>query len=252
MRVGARDPRRGPTDGVSCRTSPGSALQDPTPPTRDPGASHPAPHPGRASGAELWLVRHAEVHGDWRGRAYGDLDVPLSAAGEARSRELAPRLAELRPTVLLASPLARARALGELVAESSGLALRTVPDLREIHRGDWQGRLVKELVSEDREDVASFYANPWEWRGHGGEADRELRTRAWRALEPYLEEDARLVVLTHYNVIRVLIASALGSDPASSFALRVDPGRVCHLRDGPHGWELHATNLAEPRTETTA
>ena len=47
-----------------------------------------------ASWTRLFLVRHGAVERAWRGRIYGDLDVPLSAAGEAQARRIA---AILRP-----------------------------------------------------------------------------------------------------------------------------------------------------------
>lgn len=205
-------------------------------------------HPGTGSGAELWLVRHAEVREDWQGRAYGDLDVPLSLAGEERTRALAPLLAALGPTRVLASPLSRARLLGAAVARCAGLELELDDNLREVHRGRWQGRAVRELQEELPEEVAAFYADPWAWRGHGGECDRDVSERAWRAVERGLADGAgaRLCVATHYNVIRVLAAGALGIPAAASFAFRVDPGRASLLVDRADGWHLLRSNVETP------
>jgi broad specificity phosphatase PhoE len=215
----------------------------------DPARAIPVgfePHPGARTGVHLWLARHAEVHGDWRGRAYEGLDVPLSPDGEAWTRELAARLAELAPARVLSSPLKRALELGRQVAELSGAPLEVEPGLAEIRRGSWQGRAVEDLYREDPAAIEAFYADPWSWCGHGGECDATLAARAWPALEARLEPGGPVVVATHYNVIRVIVACALGVPPARSFALRVDPGRLVLLHDGPEGWRLLTANTDHP------
>ena len=208
----------------------------------------PQRHPGFASGTRLWLLRHAEVDAAWQGRAYGDLDVPLSDEGRRVTADLATAFAPLRSRRILTSPLSRARELGEALAEATGAPLETLEGLREIHRGSWQGRPVEELEREEGEAVRAFYADPWTYTGHGGECDRDILTRAWPAVERAVvgPPGGEVVLTTHYNVIRVLAARLLGLDPARSFALRIDPGRGMLLVDGPLGWELQATNTAEP------
>jgi broad specificity phosphatase PhoE len=199
------------------------------------------------------------VHEDWQGVAYGDLDVPLSSAGEARTEELAADLAELGPDLVLSSPLERARRLGEALAARSGAPLRITPDLREIHRGSWQGRSVGDLHARSQEDVRAFYADPWTWRGHGGESDELLAARVRRPLAEALDgaggtagAPGRIVVTTHYNVIRVLAACALGIPSARSFAFRVDPARVSLLVDEVDGWHLLGSNVHRPRPRAGA
>ena len=208
---------------------------------------HPGFHPGTGSGAQVLLVRHAEVHEDWRGKAYGSLDVPLSAAGEERTRALGDHLGTLAPDALLGSPLERARLLAERVRAASALDVTYDDGLREIDRGRWQGLTVADLHERHADDVEAFYADPWRWRGHGGEADEDVHARAWRPLDAALSSGRRrIVVATHYNVLRVVTASALGTPPDRSFALRVDTGRAVLLVDGPQGWELERSNALWP------
>jgi len=218
-------------------------------PTRPP--DNPAPHAGRGTGALVWLVRHAEVADEWRGKAYGGLDVPLSPAGEERTLELARDLAALPPDALLSSPLQRARRLADAVANSIGLPPSLHDGLREIDRGEWQGLTVRDLHARHADDVAAFYRDPWSWRGHGGESDEDVVARAWPPLEAALGVSRVLVVATHYNVLRTLTASALAVPPVRSFALRVDKGRAVLLRDAPAGWELLASNARHPGRSTT-
>jgi broad specificity phosphatase PhoE len=56
-----------------------------------------------------------------------------------------------------------------------------------------------------------------------------------------------LALAAHYNVIRVLVARAIGIAPAHSFRLRVDLGAVTVLADDPGGWRLLRANVRGPR-----
>lgn len=220
---------------------------------------HPAPLPGRGTGSAIWLIRHGEVAEEWHGVAYGNLDVPLSPAGLERTAELGESFGALPPDRVLASPLSRARQLGQAVAERAQVPLEIHPALAEIHRGTWQSIPVSELYARHPEDVADFYANPWEWRGHQGEADVDVYGRTAALVDELLagagapgdpktphRPQRTLVLATHYNVVRVITAAAMGISPARSFSLRVDTGRAVKLVDGPSGFELHHTNVLAP------
>lgn len=203
-------------------------------------------------GTRVWLLRHAEVHADWRGVAYGDLDVPLSEAGAVHTRVLGERFGALAPVEVACSPLARARALGEAVAAAAQAPLAVAPGLRELFRGRWQGRARTALESECEGEVAAYYDDPWTFDGHGGETDRAIAARAWPELEARVRRHPgdTVVLCTHYNVIRVLLAKALGVPPAASFGLRVDPGAGALLVDGPEGWLLAHLNIEDPSAAT--
>lgn len=208
----------------------------------------PSRRSATATGTRVWLVRHAEVEAAWRGRAYGDLDVPLSADGRARTLELAERFAALAPDAVWCSPLTRALELGRAIAARLQTGLDVRDELREIHRGRWQGLPVTEIEERFPDEVRAFYADPWTFRAHGGECDAQVAARAGRALDDVLALHAGGVVVlaTHYNVVRVLAAGALGIPPERSFALRVDPGRSVLLVDGPERWLLSGSNVWDP------
>ena len=205
---------------------------------------------GAGAGSRLWLIRHAEVHEDWHGVAYGQLDVPLSEEGRRASRKLAAAVAALEPDHLLSSDLQRARVVAQSAARILGRESELVPELREVDRGTWQGRKGDEVRTTAPKDVEAFYADPWRWRGHGGESDELLFARARTPIERALQSSApvTIVACTHYNVIRVLVGRALGIAPARTFGVRVDPGRCVLLEDAASGWVLRHSNVATPRS----
>ncbi len=208
---------------------------------------HPGQHRGFRSGAWVWLLRHGEVHEDWQGRAYGGMDVPLSAQGERDTQAAIEAFSSIAIERVVSSNLARARRLGEGIAAGTGAALSVSAGLAEIQRGRWQGLSIADLSRERGEELAGFYDDPWNFDQHGGETDRNVLERAWPLVERALEGRPKIVAITcHYNVVRVLLTRMLGLEPRVSFRLRIDLSGACLLHDGPDGWRLLRSNVKGP------
>lgn len=244
----------GPTDPSPGQTS----APAPLPPTL--GAPYRAeapggPHRGRGcgSGVTLWLFRHAEVEETFHGTIYGSANVPLSAAGHEQTESVAQAFAHLEFARVLSSDLDRARALGARLAELTGRRLELHGELRELHRGSWQGLGKTELHRDRGHEIAAWFQDPWDYRGHRGESEFDVFDRAWSILGPRLEEarsaaDPRpIAVCAHFNVVRILLARCLGIPAAESFRLRIDLASACALVDTPRGWHLSAANVRSPR-----
>lgn len=210
-------------------------------------------HPGFESGAGVWLLRHGEVREDWQGRVYGGLDVPLSEAGRGDTAAAARIFGALPLRRVLASTLQRARALGEALSEVSGAPLELDAGLCEVQRGRWQGLASAEMHARHPAEVAAYYSDPWSFCDHGGESDCAVLARAWPAFERAVRavEGGLLAVACHYNVLRVLIARALGIAPEHSFRVRIDLAAACYLVDAPGGWVLERANVRRPAQRRT-
>ncbi|MBI5433720.1 MAG: histidine phosphatase family protein [Planctomycetes bacterium] len=206
------------------------------------------PHPGFGTGTELWLFRHGEVHADWHGRAYGGMDVPLSERGIADTAERVRDFGALPFRKVISSNLARARRLGEGLAEVRGLDLEVTAELAEIQRGEWAGKSIQKLYESEPDTVAGYFADPWSFAIPKGENDRDVFLRAWPAVERAVRAGAGglVAVTSHYNVIRVLTAYLLGLEPRDSFRIRVDLSCAVALRDERTGWRLLRSNVRTP------
>lgn len=216
----------------------------------DPNAPRPEPARSTSTSTRVWLVRHAEVHDDWQQRAYGALDVPLSDDGVCQTTDLAARFAWLPIASVACSNLMRALAMGRAIAESTHAPLAIDPRLKEVSRGNWQGLPTSEFRALWAADAAAFTADPWRWKGHGGESDADLFARGWPVV---LERCASarggdVVIASHFNLIRALVTGALGWPGHESFAFRTETARACLLVDSPSGWVLAARNVDDPRT----
>ncbi|THF57671.1 alpha-ribazole phosphatase family protein [Pseudothauera rhizosphaerae] len=149
---------------------------------------------------ELHLIRHPRPDVP-PGTCYGQRDVGLAeppAETAARLRPLLPAAYELH-----ASPLARAR----LLAEELG---RPQLDgrLKEIHFGDWEGRLFSTLGAA----LDEWAHDPLGFRAPGGESAREMSTRVLHWLDGLLASAPQrpVVVVAHGGPLRAIAGHLLG------------------------------------------
>src|SRR2546421_645446 len=94
----------------------------------------------------LILVRHGESEWNRISRYQGQADAPLSELGLRQAEALGQRLALEKIDAIYASPLQRALRTAEAIARFHP-RVPVIQDtaLYEIHHGDWQGLLAKEV-----------------------------------------------------------------------------------------------------------
>lgn len=220
----------------------------------DPDAPRAPRAPSTGRPARVWLVRHAEVHEDWQESAYGDLDVPLSEAGVAETQEMAARFREIPVVSVASSHLMRALHMGRSIAENVRAPLAIEPALREVSRGSWQGLPTSEFRARWAADADSFRADPWRWKGHGGESSADLFERAWPVLlaQAATARGGDVVIASHFNLIRALITGALGLSGHQSYKFKIETARACLLVDDGRGWSVPVRNAADPRSSRSS
>jgi broad specificity phosphatase PhoE len=155
---------------------------------------------------QLILVRHGETVNNVAGIAQGWSDSELSEAGLSQVRRLASRLRDSGANVLYSSPLGRARSTAGIIAEQTGLEIRTLDDLREMNYGSWEGRSFLDVRRDDR----SIYER-WIVDGDepcpGGESHNDVLRRMQNAFRTIGEglggAPVRAIVVTHGTAIRV-------------------------------------------------
>ena len=143
--------------------------------------------------ATLVLCRHGESTWITEGRFQGAADPPLSTRGERQAARLAARLADplsppalpipaSPPVAIWHSPLARTTATAAAIAAAVAVPLTAEADLREIGQGDWEGRLVTEILATDGERLRAWRRSPLGNEAPGGETLAAVDVRARRAL----------------------------------------------------------------------
>lgn len=160
----------------------------------------------------LYLIRHGET--DWNRRALyqGTTDTALNARGRAQAEAVAALLRGVDFDAGYTSPLKRARETAETVLRGTGVPLVTVPELREISYGLWQGRGSQPAGRCNPGLEWRWKHDPWSVRFPGGESLDEVRDRAAHAFERIVRAHTGDTVLVcgHGHLNRVLLIHALG------------------------------------------
>lgn len=178
------------------------------------------------SGPVLHLLRHGETVAERPWRFLGQRDVALSGLGRAQARWWQERLMGVPFAEVLCSDMVRCRETAEIVAQGRNLPLQTLPGLREINLGAWDGLSKAEVQERFPGQYEARGADLAGFRPPGGESFRDLQDRTWAALEPYLKGQGPLLMVGHAGVNRVLICKALGLPLEHLFRLGQGPG--CH------------------------
>jgi broad specificity phosphatase PhoE len=155
---------------------------------------------------QLILVRHGETDHNVAGIAQGWNDSALSERGERQVRALAERLKESGVTAIYSSPLGRALATANVLAEATGLPVTVLDELREMSYGTWEGRSFMDVRSVD-EEAYQRWINDAEAPCPEGESHADVRRRLERAFA--MMTTARPVVITHGTAIRISITALL-------------------------------------------
>ncbi|KAA9377505.1 MSMEG_4193 family putative phosphomutase [Microbispora cellulosiformans] len=181
--------------------------------------------------------------------------VHLDERGREQARAVAERLAPLELDAIVSSPLDRCLETAAAIAEGRPVTVQTDDRFGECGYGDWTGRPLKELAEEPLWRVVQ--AHPSAAVFPGGEAMAEVQSRAVRAVRDWNErlgEKATYLVCSHGDVIKAIVADALGlhldqfqrvtADPASVTVIRYTPLRPFLLRANDVGGGV--ANLVPP------
>ncbi|MET7421887.1 MSMEG_4193 family putative phosphomutase [Dactylosporangium sp. NPDC005555] len=204
----------------------------------------------------LLLLRHGRTTTNASGVLAGHQPVGLDDVGQAQARSVGDRLAaaKLPLAAVVSSPLPRCR-------ETLSLALPDVTDVSvdegivECRYGDWTGRPLSELAKEPLWATVQAHPSAAVFPGPDGESMAVMSARAIAAVRSW---DARLteshgadavwLACSHGDIIKAIVADALGMhldlfqriavEPASVTVIRYTPLRSFVLRLNDTGGDL--------------
>lgn len=180
----------------------------------------------------------------------------LDDRGEKQAAAVAERLAVLPLAAIVSSPLERCVDTAAAIRDAQQRAGREPAwdeDARliECGYGDWTGRQIKELTKDPL--WKTVQVQPSAVRFPGGESIAEMSGRAIAAVRDWdarLGADAIWVACTHGDIIKAVLADALGlhldhfqrivPDPASVSVIRYTDTRPYVLRTNDTGGDLAA------------
>jgi len=166
------------------------------------------------------------------GRSEG---VELDEKGTAQAAALVERLEGLPIKALIRSPLLRCRMTLEPLAATLGLEPVVEERLAEVDYGEWTGRHLGELIKEPLWSVVQ--QQPSAAVFPGGEGLAQVQARAVAAVREHDRRlatkcggDALWVACTHGDVIKAVLADALGTHLDAFQRITADPASMSVIR----------------------
>jgi broad specificity phosphatase PhoE len=180
-------------------------------------------------GVELWAMRHGETEWSVDGRHTSRTDIPLTAHGRLRAKELGEYLKGTKFAAVLCSPMLRARETCEIAGFGD---VAVVDDgLKEWDYGVYEGRTTKEIQKE----IPGW--SVWKDAIVGGETVEQVGARAdgviVRALAAAGDADgAKVALFAHAHILRILAARWIGLEARGGELFALGTGSLSVL-----GWE---------------
>lgn len=177
------------------------------------------------------LVRHGRTTANGAGVLAGWTEgVGLDDTGRQQVVALAGRLAAVPLAAVVTSPLQRCLETAQLMLDGRAPVQRHVDErVGEVRYGDWTGGELKKLAKDPLWKVVQSHPSAMRFPGPGGEAMRDMQTRAVAAVRDWnarLGDDAVYAVVSHADVIKAVLADALGMHLDQFQRLVVDPSSV--------------------------
>lgn len=194
-----------------------------------------APAEPRPPIVTVLLVRHgrstSNAAGTLAGRTPG---VELDDQGRRQAANLAGRLKDITIDRLISSPLERCRQTLAPLAGELGLTIETDDRLLEVDYGRWSGRELKNLLQEPLWRVVQAHPSAAVFPDGEGLADMSARAvDAIRGIRQSAATDQTVLICSHGDVIKAILADALGLHLDAFQRIVVAPSSVSVVRYTP-------------------
>jgi 2,3-bisphosphoglycerate-dependent phosphoglycerate mutase len=192
------------------------------------------------------LMRHAETSAPDRFHG-AESDIGLGARGLEQAKALARCLAEVRPDVLISSPMRRALDTAALIAAACGLAIEIAPGLHERRMGALSGASKADHWDTYAQEKDRWIAGDLGFAHADAETFSEVRDRSVHALRDLVGRfpGRTIAVVAHGVLIKIALTSLLdGFGPADFDRIGIDTASVNDLRWDGFRWRAEVLNAA--------
>lgn len=157
----------------------------------------------------------------------------LDERGQEQAAALADRLRPVPFAAVVSSPLDRCLDTAAAILQGRSQQLQVDDRVGECRYGDWTGRPLKELAKEPLWKVVQQHPSAAVFPGPDGEALRDTQSRAVAAVRDWnarLGPDATWLACSHADVIKAVVADALGLHLDGFQRISIDPCSVTVIR----------------------
>jgi probable phosphomutase (TIGR03848 family) len=178
------------------------------------------------------LIRHGRTKANAEGVLAGwTPGVLLDEHGETQARALGERLVPVPLAAVVTSPLERTQQTADLMLLGRDVDVARHVDERigECRYGDWTGGTLKTLAKDPMWKVVQSHPSAAVFPGGDGESMSHMQHRAVTAVREWngrMGPDAVYAIVSHGDVIKAILADALGMHLDQFQRIRVDPCSV--------------------------
>ncbi|MEO7298855.1 MAG: histidine phosphatase family protein [Verrucomicrobiota bacterium] len=195
---------------------------------------------------QLYLLRHGEVESRYHRVFGGRIDMNLSPQGELQAAALADYLKNKPMDAIYCSPMKRAQqTLAPLLKSHPHIEPKILPNLSEVHFGDWTGLTWQEV--HDKYQVSAF-----QWLEMleqatlpNGECSRTFRERIEPCLQTILAEqvEKNVAIVCHGGVIRMILSILLKLPLPKMASFEIEYASVTQIHFTPDKIDVQLLNF---------
>jgi ribonuclease H / adenosylcobalamin/alpha-ribazole phosphatase len=194
----------------------------------------------RGTPTRFLLLRHGQTPLSVQRRYSGRGEVALTEVGQRQARAAALRLSTLDrvnpATPIVSSPLGRARATAQAVADATGASVTVHPGLIETDFGRWEGLTFAEAATRDP-DLHRDWVLDSSVAAPGGESFETVHRRVRRVRDELISTHgaATVILVSHVTPIKSLLRMGLDAGPSLLFRLHLDLASLSVVEFYPDG-----------------
>lgn len=174
----------------------------------------------------IYLVRHGHSSANAKSILAGrDFKVSLSALGQKQARSLGAQLSQIDFHAIYSSPLPRClETLSPLLSSQNAPELKPLDGVIEMEYGDWSGKKLSALARtklwRNIQERPSFVRFP------NGESFVEMQNRAVESVRSVVKPGENILICSHGDVIKALVAAFLGLHLDGFQKIAIDPASI--------------------------
>jgi alpha-ribazole phosphatase len=192
----------------------------------------------------IYLIRHGQTESNHNKIYQGRIDTELNEAGKIQAAATARHLAAQPLAAVYSSPLKRALATAEAVAEAHALPVRVAADLQEMDFGLWEGLSFEQIQSAFPQLAAQWLDTFYEVDLPEGESFTKLGQRVGVPFRSIVSDHQgqEVALIAHGGVNCVIICDCLGLPYSQLRTLWQDNGALSLLETDGCVWRLVLNN----------
>ncbi len=169
------------------------------------------------------FMRHGETAWNREGRIMGRVPIDLDEEGRAQVAASIPFAREIKPDLIITSPLPRARQSAEIIADGiGGVPIIEDAQIAEVQYGRWEGMVYDDLI--DDPDYVHYRKHPLDTPTPGGETIAHVQARGVEAVHRAIaaNEGRRILFVSHGDIIRTILCHFMTMELRNFRRIRVD------------------------------